>query len=127
MPNGNFNYPSFDEPVYLSEDGVLGFKCYNVKDFDCRTSVRVLLTGVYEEDTCYNFDDYLSYYSGCMSSLTGSYKVDTSGKNMVNVTRLDLDDKIVSGTFEYNLIQSETGEVIKITEGRFDVGNVIVY
>jgi len=126
VPNGNVYYKSFSEPVYLTEDSLFGFSCYNVRDFDCKTNIRVRLFEVFEQGLQSNFDNYQGYFSGCMGGLSGSFRINQEETNSVIISRFDLDERIVSGTFEYNLI-NDNEETLSITEGRFDVGDVLVY
>ena len=48
--------------------------------------------------------------------------VSTSSENpgSLTITKLDFENRIVSGTFEFDLIHPNTGEVIEIRQGRFD-------
>lgn len=127
VPNGNNLYPSISEPIINIEEEIFGFDAYNVKDFDCLTHVRVLVESFADVGT-YSCTYYSStYFVGCMAGFDAGFKLDTNGSNIVKITRVDAEKGIVSGTFEYNLIQTETGDTIKITNGRFDLGDVLVY
>jgi hypothetical protein len=61
---------------------------------------------------------YLRYPCGASdSAFTTS---DTTTMGQLNLTRLDQGSQIASGTFWFNVINSE-GDTVKITDGRFDV------
>jgi hypothetical protein len=40
---------------------------------------------------------------------------------ILNITKIDTENFIISGTFEFEAEEINTGEIIKITEGRFDL------
>lgn len=66
-------------------------------------------------------DDYDGYadYSGNKCE----YYHDLGNKGSVNITFLDLEENIISGTFEMTLINPDcTDSTMAITEGRFDFG-----
>jgi len=127
VPNGNNLYPGISEPIINTEEDVFGFQCYNVKDYDCLTHVRVLV------ENCFGVGTYpctyypTTYFVGCMAGYDAGFRLDTNYDNIVQITRFDSENRIVAGTFEYNLIDIEANEKISVTEGRFDVGDVLVY
>jgi hypothetical protein len=45
---------------------------------------------------------------------------DTTTTGQLTLTRFDLTNRIASGNFSFNVIDSTTSDTIKITEGRFD-------
>ncbi len=53
------------------------------------------------------------------NSCNESFKLSNDGKNQLHITRLDTIDRIVSGTFFFDMINPH-GETIEISEGRFD-------
>ncbi len=50
-----------------------------------------------------------------------SYITTSEHTGKVLITKRDTVNKIVSGIFHFNAINKNTGEVIKVTEGRFDI------
>ena len=40
------------------------------------------------------------------------------------ISRFDLTNNIVSATFEFTTYNSSCGDTVKITDGRFDIGNI---
>ena len=63
-----------------------------------------------------NFYGRISFNcSSCLGATTLDVK-----PGIVSFTKLDFQDKIVSGTFEFTVTDSSTGAIYKITEGRFD-------
>lgn len=76
-----------------------------------------------EEGETYQLGNYEEF------SITGIVFFENSTQNMnttsevpgtLTITKLDTDDFIVSGTFEFDIIHPDTGEIIQIREGRFD-------
>ncbi len=57
------------------------------------------------------------YYQPCGYS----YRVDTLSPHIINITKLDIENNIASGTFEFTAISDECQDTVRITEGRFDV------
>lgn len=47
-------------------------------------------------------------------------KTSTNEPGLLNVTNFDIQNNIISGTFEFTVTNPSTGIVYKITEGRFD-------
>ena len=48
------------------------------------------------------------------------YHVDTLSPYLIDITRLDTENNIASGTFEFTAINNECQDTLRITEGRFD-------
>jgi hypothetical protein len=63
------------------------------------------------------------FYKYISPSETAVYITDTEYTGEVNITRADTLNKIVSGTFFFKARRPATGEVVEITNGRFDVKN----
>lgn len=128
VANGNSNYRSIESPSYKIETGRFGFAGFNTKDFEGRVYVRVGCdncsgVGVYSD-----FYMYPHYFSGSIGDIDqGGGYIDTTGSSFVEITRFDLENRIISGTFEYDLFNRENGQKIKITEGRFDLSDVYVF
>jgi len=47
------------------------------------------------------------------------YVTDSTNKGEINI--LKFNEKLISGTFQFNAINKESGKIIKINEGRFDI------
>lgn len=77
----------------------------------------------------YNFDTVTVNANGNPWWLYTAYEdrvdVETFNKigntNVLEITRLDTVEKIVSGTFELTLVSPSTGNVVIILDGRFDI------
>ena len=63
---------------------------------------------------------------GNETSYSIPYYVDTTKTNLVKISRLDLTSGIVSGEFEFTAVNSNLQDTIKITQGRFDLNNLVV-
>ena len=62
-----------------------------------------------------------SYYGRVLSAnqLLDNDTCDTD-YGYLHITKFDFTNYIVSGTFEFDVVHPETGEIIEIREGRFD-------
>ena len=62
-----------------------------------------------------------NFYGGInLANLGGTIKTTNAVDGSITFTKLDLLNNIVSATFEFNVIDPNTGTVYEITEGRFD-------
>ena len=61
---------------------------------------------------------YKSY--GAFSGMGGWFMTDSTNLGSILITKWDLEKYIISGTFQFDAINKSTGEVIHVTEGRFD-------
>lgn len=59
---------------------------------------------------------YVFSYSG-----GPAYQTDATHTGTVTITRCDNVNQIYSGTFSFTAIDKNTGKVVKVTDGRFDV------
>ena len=48
------------------------------------------------------------------------YSVDTFSQYTINITKLDTENNIASGTFAFTAINNECNDTIRVTDGRFD-------
>lgn len=48
------------------------------------------------------------------------YYLDTNAVRSFTVNRLDLNNNVISGTFEFTLLEKDSNDTLKITEGRMD-------
>ena len=72
-------------------------------------------------------DSLINIYDFCKDSTrfelnficSGSYKLQDSLISKLEITRLDISAKIISGTFSLKM-KNQTGNYLEITEGRFD-------
>ena len=77
------------------------------------------------DKTCNSCDLYCPYSSmrfkikGLFNG--GCYMTDSSHRGKINFTKIDTVNKIVSGTFEFTAIDKNSGNMINVTDGRFDV------
>jgi hypothetical protein len=128
VANGNSNYRSIASNAYNVETGGFEVFGYNTKDFEGRTSVRAGCNNCFGVGVYTDFDIYPHYFSGSIGDIDqGGGHIDTTGSSFVEITRFDLENRIISGTFEYDLYDKENGQKIKITEGRFDLSGVYVF
>ena len=54
------------------------------------------------------------------SSLLESENTSSSNTGNLYISKLDFEKRIVSGTFEFDIVHPETGEIIEVRKGRFD-------
>ncbi len=53
-------------------------------------------------------------------SLLNSINTSSTHTGNLHISKLDLEKRIVSGTFEFDIVHPETGEIIEVRKGRFD-------
>ena len=63
--------------------------------------------------------DYNDFNSDCHSAWN-PYELLEGAENWVEILHLDLNEAIVSGTFQCTLVHPDCGDTLYITEGRFD-------
>ena len=89
-------------------------KSFNLGALD----IEGLQTGTYTLESFESGNFFAEYY------LDGGIVLDTStgenGYGTLTITRFDDQEHIISGTFEFT-VQGNNGELIKITDGRFDL------
>jgi len=68
-------------------------------------------------------ESYGSYSIGDALGNTDYFFSDHIHTGSVTITRADITNRIVSGTFDMQLFQSSSGRVMNITKGRFDFTN----
>jgi Family of unknown function (DUF6252) len=73
-------------------------------------------TGSYELSAFPSYGQYKLNYS-----TAPLYRTNATHTGVVNISRCDVVKEIYSGTFSFTAVDQNTGEVIKITDGRFDV------
>ena len=78
--------------------------------------VSLSASGILEEGTYTITSTAIVYIAdGC-----GGYGIDTTKVNQVEITRVDFDNEILSGTFFMTAV-NETCDTVRITNGRFDL------
>ncbi len=126
LPKGWGNYPKFSEPFYhLSASGLFGFKARNNKDYEITEIFSLELDSMFDIGI-YVYDSIV--LNETYSNENGIYFIpDTLYENYFEITKIDTENKIVSGLFEFHLISVDGTTSVVVTEGRFDVGGVYVY
>ncbi len=73
--------------------------------------------GIYNLNTAGRVSGYSDYNKSCIY-----YPEDTISNlnNHINITRFDLSQRIVAGTFQFTLVKTGC-DTIRITQGRFDI------
>ena len=76
-----------------------------------------------EESEVYQLKDYEDFSISGLTFFNNSFlnaATTSFSPGTLKITKLDLDNYIVSGTFEFDIIHPNTGETIQIRDGRFD-------
>ena len=138
IPKGGINYRAIEYPEYYEGHGLLRIKTLNQKDFENWFYVYVLTDGIF------GIGDYTvnpnalntpppslkrvvdTIVTGSETTATLPYYIDTTKTNLVKISRLDLVSGIVSGEFEFTVTSAYYNDTIKVTQGRFDLKNLIV-
>ncbi len=129
LPKGNLNYWGIDHPKYYEEEGRLWIRVKNIYDYHNRITMYVHIHEFFFSVGTFNnlIDSLLPNYRISYEDYTeSSYFIDSTQEYFVQINRLDADKKIVSGQFEYTLFNDKLGDTLKITEGRFDLNNMII-
>jgi len=127
VPNGNFNYPGLPTAAYYTSNGLFGFHSKNLKDFDNNLRIYMYIkNGLYQEGS-YLLDNSIANF---VIEINGDqflgYKLDTTKSRQIQITRFDLDNTIISGEFEFTCVNDALQDTIKVTEGRFDLNDIII-
>jgi hypothetical protein len=109
-----------------------GFNQIYVEAYDKDETIQIYLrnmfsTGEYslnfntipQPDNLYP-DNYALYSKGKGPS-ANTYITTSEHTGKVFITKRDTVNSIISGSFHFNAVNKRTGEVIKVTEGRFDI------
>jgi len=115
-PKGSLIRPGI-EPYY--DEHAKAFQVHAV--FKEQESFRIVLTDVFQADN-YSPLPHFSYYSiaSDQCSILGFKEYQVLDGGNVQVTFLDIEKGIVSGTFEFNVINETCLDTLHITNGRFD-------
>ena len=82
---------------------------------------RIYLTIPIPFSGSHQFQDYtLGYNRGLGAERVDSY-VDTTELNIIDAEYYNPQSRVISGTFEFTVIEEDTGVIRRITDGRFDV------
>jgi hypothetical protein len=79
--------------------------------------------GVYEISANTTYNSLAFFYWGAGASGGGGvfYDTDNTHKGYLIITRLDEQQRIISGLFYFDAIETTTGDVVHVTDGRFDM------
>jgi len=78
--------------------------------------------GIYQRN--FNMNFLFGFETNQSTQFSTHYENDTTKAYFLNITKVDWDNRILSGEFECNLIEANGGvdtSTIRITNGRFDV------
>jgi len=50
-----------------------------------------------------------------------NYRLDTTSNHSLIIHRFNLEDRVVSGSFDFNFVNTHDGEIRTVTDGRFDL------
>ncbi|MCC6684394.1 MAG: hypothetical protein IT247_04925 [Bacteroidia bacterium] len=93
--------------------------------FSPTTYVCVTLYDTVKAAGVYEISDNTPYTSLAYFSWSGgggiSYTTDKQRKGALIITRLDTQQRIISGLFYFDAIEPTTGDVVHVTDGRFDM------
>ena len=53
------------------------------------------------------------------------YRIDNLIDGWIEISKYDINKSIVSATFEFTAYNSNCADTLKVTEGRFDIGEII--
>jgi hypothetical protein len=117
----NYNYYEIDIRDYKSESGAL-MNIHILNLSEVQENIYVLNESNCEDNVDSNINNNI--YCRILDQQTQTYKWYCSIENggILNITRYDFDNRIVSGTFNCTVQNRDNPEeTIEITEGRFDI------
>ena len=127
VPNGNFNYPGLPTAAYYTSTGLFGFNSKNLKDFDNWIYIHIYIYNDLYQEGYYFLDNSIANFSlEIYGEQLSGYKIDTTKPRQIQITRFDLDNTIISGEFEFTCVNNALQDTIKVTEGRFDLNDIII-
>lgn len=124
LPSEDGSSWSGAHPILVNNSSFNGFVLQGRKFSTSSTSdpVNVLIempylktTGSYTLTT-YGYGEYKVDYFGAPT-----YRTNNTYSGTVNITRCDTVNRIYSGIFSFKGIDDNTGKVVDVTDGRFDV------
>lgn len=127
LPRGSGFYDA-GGGAYYKPTGGLSFNLHNSKHFgNYRIYVRMkidslLSPGVYTDFDYWDTEVTKSGY-GEDEGNNWHFQLDTTANNWIEISVLDTISPILSGTFGMKLIDSESGDIMNVTDGRFDYSN----
>ena len=132
LPKGGAYYRAIEFPSYHEIPGRLDILTLNQKDqTDWLKVIIFIKEGVFGTGIFTNVGDSLDplfrvYKDGNPPSEILEYYVDTTKTRFVEITRLDFENKIVSGIFEFTVVNNTYHDTIFINQGRFDLRDLVV-
>lgn len=110
------------DPLFVRNSSVDGFTLQASKYGDATTPhERVLIklsylktTGIYQLNTFPGYGQFTKEFSN-------PYRTNSTHTGTVNISYCDTVNHIYSGTFFFTTVDNNTGKILKITDGRFDV------
>jgi hypothetical protein len=87
-----------------------------------QTIQMVIINSVLEENKIYSLTDFPNSYSEFISSAPFRcwYESESTLSGELILTKVDINNRIVSGEFEFTTVNDEC-DTVKITDGRFDL------
>ncbi|UKN00235.1 DUF6252 family protein [Paracrocinitomix mangrovi] len=129
LPKGNIYYWGIDYPKYYTSSGRLWIRIRNISDYENWIYMHIHVSeGIFNTGS-HNLsldDSYAPYKELIEDAPDYEYIIDTTSNYQVNITRIDTEENIVSGQFEFTCLYPPTSDTIKVTEGRFDLNSLIV-
>ena len=126
--DGTVFIPSKDKPTFSGQSGTLLVSNSSFDGFILRArklgspnqNVLILLpfltkTGIHTLTT-YGYGEYEVDYARAPT-----YRTNNTYTGTINITRCDTINRIYSGTFSFKGVDVNTGKVVNVTDGRFDV------
>ena len=95
------------------------------ENFDEETaaiSIGTINKSISEGENYSLLEESIGNANGTIAFLSLLESVNTSSSRPGNlyISKLDFENRIVSGTFEFDIVHPETGEIIEVRKGRFD-------
>lgn len=130
LPSVGLGITSTLSSIYDYSTGYLYIYANKTDNKDFMATVKLQSIGIFlQENKTYPLTEYnvntkasgdyeLYYYNQGPPAI--SYRTDNQSSGSITITKLDLVKRIISGTFAFDA-KNGSGEIIHITDGRFDV------
>ena len=120
-PSSSNCYYQFVDGGWEFNLGISNDKFSPLRSIDIDTNKKELEQGnIYTISSETSSNSLFAFYL-LGGGLYGGYRTTDSYTGQLKITKLDKVNHIISGTFYFDAIRLNTGEIIKITEGRFDM------
>lgn len=130
-PKGKGWLRAYEYVQYDKKSESFSFDTYNVIDFPHLIGIGLVITGDFKATGLYQnilpaYNETVTYgdAGGVLSGNT--FAIDTTFEHQIVITKFDLDNQNIAGTFKFTAIGSTKPDTLTVTNGIFDLYKVNV-